>query len=219
MLGLLTMTMSVFMVVAQGTEAGRLYKQSWGVYAAPTAYQCVSGPSFDQAATGTSLEGGLFYRRFLAHGFAARVEARYASRGLDATVSEPAPGRLVRVSEEFVEIPVMLHSEDHTNLAGRDLCVSVGAGVCYGVLVRQELVEHQAESHHDTPPSELSFGDYHRIAWLIDGGVSLEVKSGRAVFARFRLQRDIDTFAEAYDDIVARLYAAYGFYGGFEFGF
>ncbi len=219
MLGLLTVTMAAFTIVAQSTEAGRLQDQSWGVYAAPTGYQFVSGPLFDLSAGGTSLEGGLFYRRFLAHGFAARVEARYATRRLDATVSDPAPGRLVRVSEEFVEIPVMLQSEDRTDIAGRALRISLGAGVCYGVLVKQELTEPPGSSYTGPPAPELSFGDYHRIAWLIDGGVSLEFDPGRAVFAHFRLQRDMDTFAEADNVTMARLYAAYGIYGGLEFGF
>lgn len=210
---------AAFLAVAQSAEAGGLQDQSLGVYAAPTAYQFVSGPSFDQSAGGTSLEWGVFYRRNLARGFAGRVEVRYAARGLGATIPDPAPGHQVRVSEQFIEVPVVLHSEDHTELAGRDLRVSIGGGICYGVLVKQELLEPPGSAYAGDSAPELSFGDYHRVAWLIDGGVALEIDAQRSVFAHFRLQRDIDTFAEADDVRVARLYAAYGFYGGFEFGF
>ncbi|HEU4364463.1 MAG TPA: hypothetical protein VFT13_03265 [Candidatus Krumholzibacteria bacterium] len=144
-----------------------------------------------------------------------RVEARYAYRGIQASLPDDLPTVSAAVYEEFVEVPLLLSSVERVEFAERELRLILGAGLCYAVLTKQELSPNVGTG----PPSELGFGDFQRLSWLLDGGLALDITRSRAVFAHFRVQRDVDTFAESNDVDVTRVYLTYGFYGGLEFGF
>ena len=97
--------------------------------------------------------------------------------------------------------------------------MSVGGGISYGVLLNQDILEEPGSVYPQGRIPSQSRGDYQRIAWLLDGGVSIEVDAKRAVLAGFRLQRDFDVFGGTGNAPVMRRYETYGFYGGLEVGF
>lgn len=186
-----------------------------GIYAAPTMYEFAEGPAVDKVASGTSLEWAAFYEHPLGRQLGVRVEARYAYRGIVATASNESATASVALYEQFVEFPVTLSSQQWFDAMKHGARLSFAAGLCYAVVVKQEV--HPVSGA--ALPSELDFGEYQRISWLLDGGVALDLETGRAVFARFRLQRDVDTFAESDNVMISPLYLAYGLYAGLEVKF
>ena len=187
---------------------------SWGVYVAPTAYRFASGPAFDAASSGTSLEFALLYTQPLSASIALGLEVRTVERRI---VSTPLPDLPVSVSEQFVEVPVLVSLG--RSLTEREVRVTFEGGLSYAILISQDLAAQPGASLPAGTPVELGFADYQRLAWLAGAGVALPVDSRTRAFACFRLQEDFEIFGESDDVRIAREYVAYGFHGGLEWSF
>jgi hypothetical protein len=123
----------------------------------------------------------------------------------------------VAVSEDFIEVPVLISIG--RRLTEGDIRVTFAGGLSYAVLISQDLAAQPGASLPAGTAVELNFGDYQRIAWLADAGITLAIDSRTQALARFRFQQDIDVFGESNDVWIAREYVAYGFYGGLQWTF
>jgi hypothetical protein len=110
---------------------------------------------------------------------------------------------------------VLLTADSRVGFSDYPARLSFAGGLSYGILLGQELFQ---SSPVDALGS-LSFGDYQRLSWLLDSGVSLPLDPTWAAFIHFRLQRDFAIFGEKEDVVVSPQYAAYGFYAGLETDF
>ncbi len=186
----------------------------WGAYVAPTAYRFASGPAFDDASSGTSLEFGLLYAHRVSATVGFGVEVRTAERRI---VSTPQPDLPVGVAEEFVEVPILVSFG--RAVTQRDIRITFAGGLSYAVLLSQDLAAQPGASLPPGTAVELGFGDYQRVSWLADAGIELAIDDRTWTFARFRFQQDFDVFGESDDVWIAREYVAYGFSGGLLWSF
>jgi hypothetical protein len=142
-----------------------------------------------------------------------QIELRYADRGI--TAHHPDLEGPLLIDEDFLEAPVLLTADSRVGFSDYPARLSFAGGLSYGILLGQELFQ---SSPVDALGS-LSFGDYQRLSWLLDSGVSLPLDPTWAAFIHFWLQRDFAIFGEKDDVFVAPQYAAYGFYAGLETSF
>jgi hypothetical protein len=208
---------SALLVVPDVRADETLKENAWGLYAGPTTYELThSSSEYNRATSGTSLDFGVYYTRFVTTRFSWRVEGRVTSRHVDIAVplDVPAGGAseaIARIDERFFEIPLILQADRRSRLGESEIRISAGAGVCYGVLIGQDLMILE-----DRVSEDVGAGGYKRLSFLFDGGATLDVTTGDSVFLRFRAQYDAYVFGE--DDEVRETteYFSYGFYAGFE---
>jgi hypothetical protein len=187
---------------------------AWGVYAAPTTIRFATGTDYDLGASGSALEMGLYYTRFIGERFSLRLETRFASRSLDAAVPDSTTGYLpVRQEEQILEIPLIAQSERRVPYGDHEMRVSLGAGIVCDFVLEQRLVTPLGQ------PSALTAGEYMKLGWLLDGAVTFEVDERSGVFGRFRYQRDETTFGESEGASAVSELECFGFLGGLEFRF
>jgi hypothetical protein len=56
-------------VAAAPVRGEDLLRNAWGIYAAPTTYTVTSAGDYNQGPTGTSLDVGVYYTRFVTRRF------------------------------------------------------------------------------------------------------------------------------------------------------
>jgi hypothetical protein len=209
-------------ITAAPAWAGDYLRNAWGVYAAPTTYETIDSGDYNNGPSNTSLDVGFYYSRIFTPRFSLRLEVRSTRRAMDVLIPRAQPRATTyyniydRIDENQLEVPLVLQADTRVLLGERELRVSAGGGLCYGVLLYQK--------HYDPPTSqswtvhESGFGDYQRLSFLLDGGATIESLARSALFVRLRLQWDGYSFG-ATDDVVVLEYFAYGFCAGFEWGF
>ncbi|MCI0452830.1 MAG: hypothetical protein L0Z51_10655 [Candidatus Latescibacteria bacterium] len=189
---------------------------AFGFYGGPTTYELISSSDYNGATSGTSLDLGIYYARFVTPKFSVRVEARVTERHADIVqyIAIPAssePYVLTRVDERFLEFPLILQADRRASMGDAEIRISSGGGLCYGILIGQELLSPDGLVNDDE-----GFGGYQRLSFQFDGGATVDVRSGSAIFLRFRLQYDGYVFGKSDDVPLTTEYLSYGFYAGFE---
>jgi hypothetical protein len=187
-------------------QAQEFHRNAYGMYAAPTIYGISHGSEYELANSGAGLDLGGYYARAFTPGFSVRLEIRYGTRTLDDTEENttllPGAFSMFRLSEEILEMPLILNADRRILISDHELRVSVGGG--------GEL---------DGPYNPIAADSYRKVGILVDGGTTFQVNRASAIFLRLRFDVDIATAGEPQDaDVVRRFWAA-GFYAGFEYGF
>jgi len=188
-----------------------------GVYAAPVLYGFSHGSEYQLATSGGGLDIGAYYSRFFTPRWSMRIEARFGSRALDDAirVSDPLIGwARVRVSEAFVQFPLMVERSDRLLVDDHELRISTGFGAAVSYVISQDLLVPGGTSTWFTPADS-----YGRAGFVVDGGVAFRVVRTTSVFLRFNLAVDLWSFAEPDDADVIRRFWSTGFCAGYEYGF
>jgi len=208
---LAALLVSPTLALAQAEKNNRI-----GIVVAPTNYNFANPGAGDAGRNGSSLEWAVYYDRVLSRSIATRLEVRLAERGIDATFTSGTFELETNVWEQFIEIPLLIESYRRYDIGGHALEFSIGAGICYGILVEQQVTAQPASGFGML---EQEFGDYQKIAVLADAGVSLDLEPGQALLMHFRYQEDLKTFSEADGGTLLYRYQSWGFYAGFQIAF
>lgn len=211
--------LSVLLVVvaAPAARAQEFHHNAYGMYVAPTFYGIAKGTDYERATSGGGLDFGLYYAHAFAPTVSVRLEARYATRALeDVNWNEFNHAYDVfRLSEQILEIPLLLQLDRRVDVSGHQLRISVGGGASYQYVLEQELLEpFEIDEGFHFPPT----GSYQKLAMLFDGGTTFDIDRRSAVFLRLRFGFDAFTWGEASEDSLVRRFWATGFYAGFEYG-
>ncbi len=205
----------------RSANADDIRHNAWGLFAGPTTYELVNGSDYDRAASSTSLDWGIYYTRVVTRKFSIRVEARLASRHIDivnGSFAVPASSYdivgISRIDEHILEIPLLIQGDRRSSFGDGEIRLSTGIGVSYGVLIDQ----HMMNLVRDIEQTE-GFGGYQRLSLLFDGGGTVDIDPGDAIFLRFRVAYDAYVFGETSDLGAATEYFSFGFYAGFESSF
>jgi hypothetical protein len=209
------------LVAVSSAHAQDFRRNAYGMYAAPTIYGLSKGSDYNLATSNGGLDLGAYYSRAFTSSVSMRVEARYGTRALDYSARAKAPlsgAYLVfRVSEQILEVPVILEADRRIDMNGHEFKVSVGGGFSTKFVLDQKLFGPSGES--DSPYNPIAADSYRKVGFLVDGGATFQVDRGSAVFARLRFDVDLATAGEPDDaDVITRFWAA-GFYAGFEYVF
>jgi hypothetical protein len=202
-------------------QAQEFHRNAYGMYAAPTIYGISHGSEYELANSGAGLDLGGYYARAFTPGFSVRLEIRYGTRTLDDTEENttllPGAFSMFRLSEEILEMPLILNADRRILISDHELRVSVGGGVSPKFVLHQKLLGPDGEL--DGPYNPIAADSYRKVGILVDGGTTFQVNRASAIFLRLRFDVDIATAGEPQDaDVVRRFWAA-GFYAGFEYGF
>jgi hypothetical protein len=204
------------------SRADDYHRNAWGVVVGATTYGLTEGQQFELSQTNTSFDVGAFYTRFFTRSFSGRFELYGDDRQIN-TFAPVNPNTVFEatgffsVDERVVETATVFSLDRRVDMGGHEARLSFGAGPTMSYVYDQTLGKPD-------PPFAFYSGDpragtYGKFGFMFDAGLGLAVDSDMGVFARFRYQQDVSTFAESDDaDIVRQLYA-FGFQAGMEFGF
>jgi hypothetical protein len=207
---------------ASSARADDYHRNAWGVVVGATTYGLTEGYQFELSQTNTSLDVGAFYTRFFTRSFSGRFELYGNDRQIN-TFAPVNPNTVFEatgffsVDERVVETAMVFSLDQRVDLGGHEARLSFGAGPTMSYVFDQTLGKPAPNFvFYSGDPRE---GSYGRFGIMFDAGFDIAVKPDTGVFARFRYQQDVSTFAASDDaDIVRELYA-FGFQAGMEFGF
>ena len=207
---------ALLVLMAPGAVSGQSKNaNAWGIYVAPATHRFrKANTEYELFQTNTRQDFGIFVSHLILHKVNAQLEVRYSTRNLDVGFDDVA----ARLSEEFVEVPLILQATRIRTVDTVRIRMYMGVGVSYSWLVKQEIDTFGSSSL----PPEIHTGQqvdrYSKMGLVGEGGVVLFYRRHSGIFMGYRISSDLATFGKS-NSTVAPKYVTYGFQLGFEWRF
>ncbi len=199
--------------------AAKRYKHTsdaWGFYVSPTTSKLNHAPSrYELFQSNTAEDFGIYYSHHLTRGLSVQIETRFDVREADIEWGFSS----LRIHEEFVEFPFLIHMDRWHSVYPFQVRIFVGAGISYRILIEQELASKPLRELPCNCITPIGFNGYQKIAWVMDGGGTLIFNRRSGVFVSYRITNDWGTLGESDDVTVLPKYFSFGFQIGLEFRF